>query len=219
MKRGMAVSKSSAHDTCVILLLAITFTTTSRDDVLATIIEVDDLNIIQMAGNPSDGLRFLDMWFSDGLTENDALTEAKTKYPNARLATPSEHDDLFAGANIKYGGTYTASDAFATGVSAQISTGANYDGGTLAAQLGHTYPAGAAWWSSPDGSGGSDTTRDYTYINVHNAVIENWTETPPHQYFGWLIVSEPAVIPEPSTMLLLGIGLMWLTGVRRKIMS
>ena len=42
------------------------------------VIEVGDLNIIDDPGNPSDGLRYLDMTFSDGLTKADALANAQS---------------------------------------------------------------------------------------------------------------------------------------------
>jgi hypothetical protein len=61
----------------------------------AALVEVGDLNIINDAGNPSDGLRYLDMTYSDGLTQAAALTNAQATYANARLATASEFDDLF----------------------------------------------------------------------------------------------------------------------------
>ena len=43
-------------------------------------------DIIDDAGNASNGLRYLDMSFSDGLTEADALANAQATYSNARLA-------------------------------------------------------------------------------------------------------------------------------------
>ena len=55
----------------------------------AALVEVGDLNIIDDPGNPSDGLRYLDMTYSDGLTLADALANAQATYPNARAATPA----------------------------------------------------------------------------------------------------------------------------------
>ena len=48
---------------------------------------VGDLNIINDASNPSDGLRYLDMSFSNELTLSAALVSAQGTYANARLAT------------------------------------------------------------------------------------------------------------------------------------
>tara|TARA_R110002096_G_scaffold381363_1_gene575213 strand:- start:2114 stop:2611 length:498 start_codon:yes stop_codon:yes gene_type:complete len=79
---------------------------------IASIDEVGDLNIINDMANPSDGLRYLDRSFSDGLSLAHALINAQGSYANARLATPSEWDDLFAAAGITYDGAVTASDAF-----------------------------------------------------------------------------------------------------------
>ena len=56
----------------------------------AAIVESGDLNIIDDPGNPSHGLRYLDMTYSDGKTLADALAAAQAVYPNARKATPSE---------------------------------------------------------------------------------------------------------------------------------
>lgn len=103
------------------------------------LIEIADLNIIDDPGNPSDGLRFLDMSYSDGLSLTDALSGARAVYPNARLATPSEWDDLFAAAGISYTSGLTASDAFSVGVGATIAGGNNT--GFLSI-MGATAPAG-----------------------------------------------------------------------------
>ena len=93
------------------------------------ITQVGTLNIIVDAGNPSNGLRYLDLDFSTGLTLAGALANAQATYSNARLATPDEWDDLFAAAGITYAASLTASDAFETGPTAVISSGVAYDGG------------------------------------------------------------------------------------------
>ena len=64
--------------------------------------EVGDLNIIDDDGNPSNGLRYLDLTFSLNRTLASALANAQATYSNARLATASEWDDLFAAAGITY---------------------------------------------------------------------------------------------------------------------
>ena len=98
----------------------------------ANVMELGDLNIIDDAGNPSDGLRFLDMTFSNGLTLADALTNAQMTYMNARQATPSEFDDLFAAANVPA----SPNVGFSTGVTTAGS--ANPAVGDLALILGYT---------------------------------------------------------------------------------
>jgi hypothetical protein len=101
----------------------------------AAIIEVGDLNIIDDPGNSSDGLRYLDTSYSQGLTASEALISARSTYGNARLASPTEFDDLFAAAGITYSQpTYTASDAFASGPDHYwTSFGDAYDDGVLMA--------------------------------------------------------------------------------------
>ena len=94
--------------------------------------EVGDLNIIDDDGNPSNGLRYLDLTFSKGRTLASALANAQATYSNARLATPDEWDDLFDAAGITYDGLLTASDAFETGTSEDISSNVAYDGGSSA---------------------------------------------------------------------------------------
>lgn len=137
-----------------------------------TVVEVGDLNIINDPGNPSDGLRFLDMTFSDGLSLVAALANAQGTYSNARLATPSEFDDLFAAAGISYDSTLTASDAFTIGGGIVISSGANYDTHTLRDQLGLTAAGDRTLiWSDPDGSTAVTSTRDRLLLRVDGAVI------------------------------------------------
>ncbi len=93
-----------------IVLFALIFAATGLAP--AAINEVGDLNIIDDPGNPSDGLRYLDMSFSAGLTLSAALTNTQATYPNARVATPSEFNDLFASSGIMFNGALTAADAF-----------------------------------------------------------------------------------------------------------
>ena len=88
------------HPTTTLLLMAALLTLLLSSSVPAATIEMGDLNIIDDAGNPSDGLRFLDLSFSEGRTLADALTNAQATYGNARLATPSEADDLFDASSL-----------------------------------------------------------------------------------------------------------------------
>ncbi len=186
----------------------------------AAIIEVGDLNIIDDAGNPSDGLRYLDLSISDGLSQADALTAAMALYPNARLATPDEFDDLFTAAGIPYNGALTASSAFDIGVGVFITNLFTPSVNALRLALGPTNASNADIWSLPDGSDVSTTTRDLITLRSDGVVIlRQDTFTPPDDTIAWLIVSDPvAVVPEPSTFALLGIGGIALVGYgwRRK---
>lgn len=68
----------------------------------ADIIEEGHLNIIYDPGNNSDGLAYLDLSYSMGMTRSEALANARTDYPNARLATPNEFSDLFDASGLLY---------------------------------------------------------------------------------------------------------------------
>ena len=183
----------------------------------ATVMEVGDLNIIDDAGNPSDGLRYLDMSYSDGLTQAAALAAAQVNYANARLATPSEFDDLFAAAGISYNGALTVADGFTDGSTAGISSGSNYDGGALRLILGLTNPAGFTnIWTDPDGSSQADTTRDRIILGLTGATVVNSTSLPPNDRIGWLLVSDAASVPEPTTLALMTLGLAAL-GLRHRL--
>ena len=174
----------------------------------AAIIEIGDLNVISDAGNPSNGLAYLDMSYSDGLSQADALANAQTTYSNARLATPSEWDDLFAASSIMYDGALTASDAFSTGpTNTIISSSTNYDGGTLKAQLGFTSNSGTNTniFSAPDGLFADTSTYEYLALQNNDArLFQNSIVQPPNTTAGWLIVSDMAAVPEPSSLALLG---------------
>ena len=56
----------------------------------ADIVEYGELNVIEDVNNASDGLRFLDISFSRNRTLEDALANARQRFSDARLATPSE---------------------------------------------------------------------------------------------------------------------------------
>lgn len=182
----------------------------------ADIIEMGDLNIIDDPGNPSDGLQYLDMTYSDGLTLAAALTNAQGTYSNARVATAAEFDNLIAASDIVYDGALTASDSFIIGTSLFISTGTNYDGGVLQAQLGLTDPDQSLIWSDPDGSTSSGTTRDFLDLRFTGLVISQFGSTPPHDAVGWLLVSDASAVPEPTSLALLGFGAIGLIGCRRR---
>jgi hypothetical protein len=180
----------------------------------ATVIEVGDLNIIDDPGNPSDGLRFLDMTYSDGLTLAAALTNAQASYPDARLASPSEWDDLLAGAGVVYGYAGTASDAFLPGSSDILASG-QAPVLTLISQLGATQGNGWLYaWSDPDGDTNNLTTRDYLALFTDgSAWVFQSAASPPDSDYGWLLVTQ---IPEPSTALLVATGLIGLAAAGRR---
>jgi hypothetical protein len=188
------------------------------------IIEVGDLNIINDAGNPSNGLAFLDLSFSDGRTLADALANAQLTYADARKATPSEWNDLFAAAGIGYDSiSYHASDGFATGVNLTLSSGANYDGGALSGQLGVTDGGtGSYIWTDPDGSTNTSTTRDFIALRsgTNLAYANQIGQAPPHNSFAWLLVSNSAAaVPEPSSLTMasvITVGALYLRRRRRK---
>ena len=184
----------------------------------AGIIESGDLNIIDDPGNPSDGLRFLDSVYGDGLSLAAALAYAQAAYSNARLATPSEVGDLVDAAGILYDGGETAEDGWGTGAGVIISSGSNYDTPVINA-LGGTEAGGAvgSFWTAPDQSNLSTGTRDLiTFTSFGFLTLEQNANTPPHAAHGWLIVSDPiAGVPEPSSFLLFGMGGLVLCGVRR----
>jgi len=228
----------SFQPTMAVLMLAVTMTV-APGIASADVIEVGDLNIIQQAGNTSDGLRFLDLSFSVGLNQAGALANAQANYSNARLATPSEWDDLFAAAGIAYDGALTASDAFTVGANADISTGSNYDDGILMNQLGITSQSadgnGALWsevsaiWSDPTGDSQDSTTRDYVILHhyfeyqpwaqpeSYHAAIEQHSNSGEHSTFGWMIVSDATTaVPEPSSIAMFGIGALGLFGYSRR---
>ncbi len=193
--------------TTVIPQLVVAILLAAPGATFGTVIEVGDLNIISDFGNPSDGLRFLDMTFSDGLTQSAALTNAQATYSNARLATPGEFDDLFAAAGIGYLGSSTASDAFVVGPGEVISTGALYDSGVLASQLGFTDTQTSnrtLIWTNPDGLTTDVSFRDVIDLLGTGVIIGHTTVTPPDNRIGWLLVSQ--AVPEPSSFMLLGMG-------------
>lgn len=196
--------------------LTVTVMTAGFTPAFATVGEVGGLNIIVDAGNPSDGLRYLDMTYSDGLTLVAALTAATAIYPNARLATPTEFDDLFAAAGITYTGSLTASDGFSVGSSSILSSLAFYDGGTLMNQLGPTDANQTLIWTAPDSNSASTTTRDYIGIFASFAALQQFHLSPPNARFGWLIVSDAAQAPAPATLAVLAMGLGGIAVMRRK---
>jgi hypothetical protein len=178
--------------------------------------ESGGLNRIEDASNPSNGLRYLDMTFSDGLSLADALSNARSSYANARLATASEFDDLFAAAGIMYDNPLvTASSGFDTGDDIVISSLTNYNS-ALRDILGRTTPTDTRIWTAPDGNTDRGSTRDALRLTGGVANLFQLSEQPPNGDFGWLLVSDPVVVPVPAAVWLFGSGLLGLIGVARR---
>jgi hypothetical protein len=184
---------------------------TSSNVARGSIIEIGDLNIINSPENPSNGLRFLDMSYGGGLTLEDALLNARATYPNTRLATPSEWDDLFVAAGIVYSGALRASDAFtAGGAEIEFIASGNFGGAALIAKLGPTSEifTNRWWvWSSPDGDSSPTSTRDFLYMTGTDLMLWQTESLPASTLYGWMLVSDETVAtPEPSTFVGLGLG-------------
>ncbi|HIF92427.1 MAG TPA: PEP-CTERM sorting domain-containing protein [Myxococcales bacterium] len=197
--------------------LAITFSGVAR----AAITEDGDLNFISGTGTASDGLAFLDMSFSVGLSLDGALDNARLTYVDARLATASEFDDLFLAAGVVYAGLMTASDGFGAGGTSFL---ALEDGGVtlLNAALGSTSSALSATlvWTDPDGIGAISSTRDYLSMDLGGtSLVQNTLAVVPNSTLGWLLVVDSRIspVPEPSTGLLLSLGILGLGISRRRV--
>lgn len=168
----------------------------------ADVLEVGGLNIIQDNGNPSNGLAYLDMTFSTGLTQQAAaLANAQLNYPNARLASFGEWDDLFQAAGIIYLGAEKASDTQFIGPSVIIASGEPVS--VLAKQLGttHTNLNDVNFWSiNNDGACSSSSCfRDFMTLTGAKADRTSgiarptqFDATPFVSVVGWLIVTELA---------------------------
>lgn len=182
------------------------------------IMEVDGLNVINQAGNPSDGLRYFDLSLSVGDDMATALVDAQAVEANARFATPSEWDDLFAASTLTLDDVLSPSDGFDTGATAAISTGANYNT-SLRDILGITDGIDTAFiWTLPDGSTIASTTRDFARLNPGAYVIEQRPETSPIVGVSWLLVSDGAPVitpvPEPASTMVLALGTLGLCAYR-----
>ena len=195
----------------IFLAALLAFAVTSTGVSKASIIEVGDLNIIDEAGNPSDGLAFLDMTFSDGLSLAAALANAQASYAGARLATPAEFDDLFAAAGVTYSSSVTAADGFTAGPNAGLASNSDSGVAVLRSALGPTAADRTDIWTDPDGVSLTASTRDYLSLDTNNAAwVRQLTLDPPSSGLGWLVV-----VPEPSTFSMVALGALAL-GLRRR---
>lgn len=163
----------------------------------ADILQVGDLNIIQQSGNPSDGLRYLDLSLTVGKDFSQAEDSATAAYTNARPATSSEFDHLFEASTLRYDDNSTRLSAgFLPGAGVTISSGSNYNTSLLNI-LGPTFDTGAGIWTDPENSSNLDliifrpTLLEATFLN----------DTPPISSVAWLFVTsatEATAVPEPS---------------------
>jgi hypothetical protein len=187
--------------------------------VTAGITQSGDLYTIVDPVNPSDGLRFLEAnyTYSVGLSKVNALIAARAVYPNARVATPSEINDLFDAAVITYDAGWTAGDAFTSGTDTVISSGMNYNSEIY--DLWDTYfpPEEVKFWSDPDGSSLSTSTRDVLLLTTTSATIVQSSINHQTLYHGWLLVSEaPTSTPAPGALCLALTGVMSAAGFYRR---
>ncbi len=184
------------------------------------------LNTIDQAGNASDGLSYLDVTFSVGLTIDQALTDARDIYADARLATAMEFDDLFQAAGIIYNDpSLTAASGFDTGQTLRLSTGSNYDGGALQQIIGITFNGGGGIltniFTDPDGTESDSSSRDIITLQDTDVTSSQSQLVPgpaSGNTTGWLIVVGPTtgVVPEPTSLFCwLGAALIGLTRRRR----
>lgn len=162
----------------------------------ADILEVGDLNIIQQTGNPSDGLRYLDLSLTVGLNLVDAQNSAIAAYPNARLATSSEFDHLFEASTLRYDvNSVTLSAGFLPGAQINISSGANYNTSLLNI-LGLTFATGAGIWTAPE----NPLNRDLIVFRP-TQLEATFAADPPISSVAWLFVTsanDATAVPEPS---------------------
>ena len=205
---------------CCLALLA--FVIVPFGAVHGMIIEAGVLNEIDDLANPSHGLRFFDLSVSVGDNETTALADATALFADARFATPSEWDDLFAASTLTLDGGLSASDGFTTGAAGIVSSGGNYDT-SLREILGITDTIDSAFiWTVPDGNTAAGSSRDLTQLNDSAFLLFQASTLPPNAEAGWLLVrpADPPVvaIPEPGTTTLMGLGALSLCvcQIRRK---
>lgn len=162
----------------------------------ATVVEDGTINRIDDVTNPSHGLAFFDMSYSDGLSLADSLAAAQAVHADARLATPAEWDALFAAAGVTYNGALTASDAFNTGSSDRIIDNGTPGAIDLASKLGATSGSSTYMFSGTDGSTDFASTRDYMLLSSSGwADIRQDSRVAPLSFVGWLIVTEAFMAP------------------------
>ena len=187
------------------LLVTICLISLGSEKLHGNLIDGGDVTIIDQPGNPSDGLRYLDLSFSDNLSLADALANARATYPNARLATPSEANDLFNASTLTLNNAnFNLSEGWQTGFTTQISTGGNYNV-EIRNLLGITWENGlgvgeqwATFFTDPDGSWDETGTRDIIEFRETEVRVNQFAGLAPNDGAGWLLVSEVSVNEPPT---------------------
>ena len=105
---------------------------------------------------------------------------------------------MFDASGIEYDGAWTASDAFTVGTTKILSSGGNYDRGTLMEQLGLTTHDRFFAWSDFDGDIDAGTTRDLIGMTFHVSHIYNLTLKNSNPAIGWLIVTAQGSLLLPT---------------------
>jgi hypothetical protein len=125
--------------------------------------------------------------------------------------TPVDSFDIGSSATRTFTGSYyTYDDAPIYAYSVDIPSTTLTAGDEYLLSIVYNTPAGTTqdWgWSLADSGAIS-----FTYTQV-----EGWLETDPNQYLAFYLTGpSPSAVPEPSTMLLVGCGLVAIWGARRK---
>ena len=209
--------------TFVIILL---FSATVIDKAQATIIDNvgpnNQLNKIEQAGNPSNGLHYLDSSLSSGMTLSEALAVTVDGY-DIRLATQQEWSDLATAGGLILDNGITGpglGDVVFGGIQSNIniltiSTLPNYDVALFDA-IGNNYGSSLRLWTDAANVNTYDLTRFFPgelIVNTNNAFRNNGSK----DGVSWLLVGvEESVVPEPHTLLLALFGLALLPRRRRR---
>jgi hypothetical protein len=202
-----------------ILLTVFSVAITGAMPAKAGVIQINDLNQIDDNTNPSDDLRYLDMTFSDGLSLTAAINNAQAKYADTRLATHQEFEDLFQAFGIAYSGDFSVF-GFSSGGSGTFTI--DSDVITLVNVLGPTTTGKVNIWTAPDASFLDTSTIDYVEFRQSgtDGKVHQFGSSPPHSSIGWLLVTDSGIettqAPEPTTLVLLGLGLAGIGFCRRK---
>jgi len=214
--------------TAVLLSAALVVLTFTFDKAQATIIDNvgpnNQLNKIEQAGNPSNGLHYLDSSVSSGMTLSEALAVTMDGY-DIRLATQQEWDDLATAGDLILNddntGAHTNGDGLgevAFGIkfwTQTISSLPNYDVALFDA-IGNNHGSSLRLWTDAANVNTYDMARffpDELIVNTNNAFRNNGSK----DEVSWLLVAVDVVgVPEPHTLLLASLASLGLTLRRRR---
>ena len=192
---------------CLLSLLTVLTICTVGAESKAVIIDGGDYITVD-----SGDLRLYNVILSLNMSAAQAIAAIETTEGDAgrsaRLITSAELDTFFAEAGVH--GSWATNGGWDTGSTVTNLTGSGHNVILDSIFEGMSY--GFAW-TDPDGSNHPSTTRDYLYFKDDSYKMYNVNGTPPGSSIGMLIVT--STVPEPSTALLLGIGLAGL-GMRRR---